>query len=168
MSQGRASWICWGFVALVAVACASAAPPRERKAVFNEAEYSTYDRPGTAVLRGQAFMRTRGGDVKTAAGSQVFLNPWTSYSAEWFAATLEGVAMAPPDGRAARFSRVVQADADGRFEFTGLPDGVFLVLTTVRWEAATGYHGALQPQGAAVGAKVSLTPGESRSVILTR
>ena len=65
--------------------CATMQPQRvPRTAVFNEDEYATYAGDGTATITGQAFVKTRGGDVKFGAGNKVFLNPVTTYSTEWY------------------------------------------------------------------------------------
>lgn len=148
--------------------CVAPAKPRPRVAQFSEAEYVGYEKSGTATVRGQGFMRTRGGDVKTAAGSSVYMNPKTSYSAEWFDAVLRGIPLEPADQRIVRYHRVTQADAEGRFEFSALPAGTYYVVTTVSWEAPVGYRGALVSQGGYVGAEVTVVDGETKSVVLTR
>ena len=51
---------------------------------FPIAEYEMLNRKGTGIVTGQAFLRTRSGDVKTTAGDEILLNPVTSYSNQWY------------------------------------------------------------------------------------
>jgi hypothetical protein len=46
-------------------ACASLPPESVSRIPFPENEYQALARTGNAVIRGQAFLKTRGGDVKT-------------------------------------------------------------------------------------------------------
>ena len=67
---------------LCTIGCATI--PKPRTVEFIESEYDPYAGSGTGTIAGQAFFRTRGGDVKFGAGCEVHLNPVTSYSTEWF------------------------------------------------------------------------------------
>jgi len=157
-------------VATVALALASCAtlepkPPAERVA-FPEYEYAAIGVNGTATVRGQAFLRTRGGDVKTAAGEQVLLNPVTSYSRQWYeVAYLGGRALTEPDPRYWQYIRRTVADADGRFAFSNVPAGRYYVVTRVVWEVSTGYE--LAAQGGFVVKEISVEEGENLDVIVT-
>lgn len=168
--SSRVQWACWAFVAVVAFGCASlkVKPPQPRVAVFDATEYAAYAGKGTGKLTGQGFMKTRGGDVKLCAGEAVYLNPVTSYSTEWFNATVAGIALEPADPRASEFIRSTLGGADGHFEFNELPAGEYYVMTTVRWEVPSSYQGGLTPQGGPVGARVSIRNGATTNVILTQ
>lgn len=136
---------------------------------FPEHEYAALARSGTAVVRGQAFLKTRGGDVKTAAGETVGITPVTSYSSQWYLECyLNGVPLTPPDPRYENFVRHTVADADGRFVFTNLPPGRYYVASQVLWEAQIGYHRGLVVQGGLVASEVTVRDGEQLDVILTR
>src|SRR5688572_1071163 len=50
---------------------------------FSAEEVAYAAQPGTGVIDGQAFLRTRGGDVKYGAGSAVFLLPLSAYTSAW-------------------------------------------------------------------------------------
>lgn len=103
---------------LVLAGCAGTTPPRERQARFIESEYAPYASQGNGTLVGQAFLKTRGGDVKYAAGNEIILNPVTSYSTEWFdVAIRQGQDIAEGDARVQPFTRSTFADGEGRFEF---------------------------------------------------
>jgi hypothetical protein len=135
-------------------------------------EYAPYlVTTGTASIAGQAFLTTRGGDVKRAAGRSVTLDPVTAVSRRWYhrvGQSIEGFAQVPqPETifRAAR--RVTVADADGRFQFNNLPAGTYILRTLVTWEAPTGGSG-LSMQGGVVSEVVTLRDGERQEVILSQ
>jgi len=132
-------------------------------------EYKQLKSEGTSTLKGQAFLRTRGGDVKVAAGSEVLLNPVTSYSDQWYEESyLKLNPMTPVDQQLWQYVKKKIADASGRFTFTNVPAGSYYVTTIVTWEAATGYRGALEPQGGAVTKKITISEGQEVEVILTK
>lgn len=156
-------------LAIAAGGCATVVPAERtvpRQAVFNEAEYAPYAEQGTASISGQAFLMTRGGDVKPCAGKNVYLEPRTAYSAEWFnTSILRNQTMADADPRADKYTRRAIADADGRFRFDGLPAGDYILLCFVSWEVP-GY-GGLQTTGGPAYAVASLSEGASVEVVMT-
>lgn len=144
-------------------------PPPVARIAFPIDEYASLPMAGTASISGQAFLKTRGGEVKTGAGEVIGLYPKTSYSDQWYeTAVKKGLAMEPPDQRLESYLRKVIADADGRFSFSGLPAGDFYLAAIVTWEAPTG-RGWLETQGGLVARPVSVRDGESvEDFILTR
>jgi len=134
---------------------------------FPEAEYAALAETGKASVRGQAFMKTLGGDVKTAAGNDVTLNPVTSYSQQWYMAYCQKKPLEPADPRINQYIHKTIADAEGRFEFLDVPAGEYFLVATVIWYAPTGYRGSLQQQGGLVVKRIMLEEGESEKVILT-
>jgi len=133
--------------------------------------YAAYLAPGTATLKGQAFLTTRGGQVRTAAGREVTLDPATQFSMEWF--TQRGTDLGtflqdPPDttGLFRRARRMVTADGDGRFEFDSLPPGAYLVRTVVTWDAPDPVWGTLTRQGGVVWKHVDVARGATVAVIV--
>ncbi len=136
---------------------------------FPEDEYKKLATEGTAIVKGQAFLKTRGGDVKVAAGNEVLLNPVTSYSNDWYqVAYLQNRPMSQPDERLWLYVKKQIADGDGRFTFKNVPAGNYYVTTGVFWEAPTGYQGAMQVQGGAVSKMITVKDGEEVEVILTK
>ena len=136
---------------------------------FPEDEYKALAKVGNAVVNGQAFLKTRGGDVKTAAGNEVVLNPVTSYSLEWYEKSyVPGMPMVSADSRIEAFIRKQIADGNGRFTFKNVPPGEYFVTTKVIWEAPTGYQGSLQRQGGWITKRVTVKSDEEIDVILTR
>jgi len=135
---------------------------------FPEDEYKRLASTGTAIVKGQAFLKTRGGDVKTAAGNEVILNPVTSYSNQWYEYYLQGVPMKEPDARLWQYVKKQIADGNGRFTFKNVPAGDYYVTVPVFWEAPVGYQGALVRQGGVVSKKITVNDGDELEIILTR
>jgi len=158
--------------ALLTTACAPVIHPR--LATFNEAEYKQYAGEGTATIHGEAFLKTRGGDVKKAAGNPVYLNPVTTYSTEWYErAILAGEPLELADPRAIPFHRKTIADSEGRFEFTGLPAGEYYLACSIVWETPhqnmfNPYDVYLVPTGGMAHGRAKVAPGERVKIILTR
>lgn len=149
-------WVSAGFV-FILTSCAPATEsiaPRPLAVPADSAEYARYS-AGTHQLEGQAFLTTRGGDVKVAAGRTVTLDPATRYAREWFrrfgATSLESTSGLDPLFIGAR--RTTVADAEGRFRFSGLTAGDYIVRTQVTWETGAAYTPA---QGGIVGKLVTL------------
>jgi hypothetical protein len=131
-------------------------------------DYAPYRVTGTASINGQAFLTTRGGDVKLGAGSPVTLDPATPYAKEWY----EKIGMAtarfaemPQDSLFRNARQTSTVDAQGRFKFTNLPAGTYLLRSIVTWETGGAYT---PTQGGVVSELVTLTDGESKDVIMNK
>lgn len=120
-------------LALVALAgCQS--PPYDASPYFNEAEFKWAIQPGTSTLKGQAFVRTNGGDVKACAATEIYLVPQTAYTNEIARAQRAGIVrFADNPVPYARYRRSVIGGANGDFEFTGLPAGRWYVGCYLSW-----------------------------------
>jgi hypothetical protein len=155
------------FVAAVAVsliASSCQAPPYQRTAPFDPGEYAPYERSGTASISGQAFMKTRGGDVKYGAGNDVYLNPRTTYSTEWYEHAVKlQQRLSPPDERTEKYSKVVTADGEGRFTFAGLPAGTYYIACSISWLVD-----AYTYTGGAVSAVVTVGDAEAKTGVILR
>lgn len=127
------------------------------------AEYTPYDGNGNGTLIGQAFLTTRGGDVKVAAGRTITLDPASSYARQWnsrYGSELSRFSEMPPAPQFAKHRRATIADAEGRFRFTNLPVGNYIVRTAVTWETGAlnaGLQGGVVSEAVEV---VSNTPAE--------
>lgn len=149
------------FTALIAVGCVGFNLDRPISAPFNEADFEASAKSGTAVVQGQAFAKTRGGDVKLGAGNEVRLYPVNTYTTEARNTATSGF-RPKHDPRFFKYVRKSTADAQGNFEFRDLPGGEYFVECSIFWEvgnATTGgvAHGRVKAEeGKAV--KVLLTP----------
>lgn len=135
-------------------------------ALPDSTEYAASLAGGTGAISGQAFMKTRGGDVKLAAGNIAYLDPVTTYAREWW--TLRGrfesgIEMRSPDALFNAAQRQVIVDAQGKFRFEKLAAGRYFVRSTVKWYVGGSYG----MQGGLVSAEVEVKAGETTEVILT-
>lgn len=127
--------------------------------------------PGTGRVEGEAFMRQRGGDVVTAAGSTVYLIPVTPYTTKLVAEMQKETNIFGPikdysriDPALAEYAKETTAGATGAFAFDGVPPGDFYVLTYVTWKIPDQYV----PEGGGVAAKVTVAKGQTVRAIVTR
>lgn len=164
------AWILGAVVALLAgcVAPPVERGPYERRQEFSVEEHAPYAKEGSASIDGQVFLRTIGGDVKVGAGSQVSLLPTTKYFWENMQAHMQGRAISNGDQRALQFMRTARADGEGRFEFESVPAGRYYLMSSVYWQAPTGYRYSLERHGSRIIDIVEVEEGENLSVSLTK
>jgi len=142
--------------------------PVERDRPFISLEYDAYRINGTGSISGQAFLRTRGGEVKFGAGAMVHLVPVTSYSFEWYnREILGGEVLAERDARAEFFHWTVRADGFGEFVIEELPEGEYFLASKVHWEIQ-GPSGKFHPAGGWAHARVKVRDGRTTRAVLTR
>jgi len=160
-------------VTLLFVSCNSTAPIVIKRVPFNPDEYEKFKKEGTAIVSGQGFMKTAGGDVKYAAGNKVALSPVTSYSDQWYNEFYLKVNHKRPnmtfDKTDPRYLEAIlntTADGEGRFTFKNVPAGDYYLGTEVFWQAPSEY--GLITQGGGITKKVTIKEGESHNFILTR
>jgi hypothetical protein len=153
---------------ILASACASTPNsllPDPTTIPLDTARMERFLRPGTGTIEGQAFVKTKGGDVKYATGESVILLPATDYTMQY--ATRLGTAAAfEPDPRLAKYARRTIAGGDGRFRFTDLPEGNYMIYTKIFWQIP-GRNG-LETTGSWLSDVASSISGETRQIILTR
>jgi hypothetical protein len=141
--------------------------PQQRTAVYNPSELVPYSKTGSAKIVGQAFLKTVGGDVKYGAGDTVWLHPVTSLTNEWFTKHIvQGVPLAAGNPHSDDFRRQAIADAEGRFEFDGLPPGDYYLTCSITWGVPSDI--GTMPTGGIAYAKVSVRNGETTKAIVTR
>jgi len=152
-------------LAALASGCAHATGPAARQAAFNEQEYAQYAYAGTGTISVQVMVRAEGGQTRPTEGSQVSLNPVTSYSTEWWNRTVVGgLNLRSADEREQKYLRTALTDAQGRFVFSDLPRGEYFVVAALNTTAAsTGTSG---PSNSLVGQRVHLTEGGKVDLVL--
>lgn len=157
---------------LLLTGCQATQPKVTLTSTFDPNEAAYINAAGSGSISGEAFLKTVGGDVKTAAGNNVELVPATRYARERIAAIYNGGACArqavdfgAADPNYMRMTRRTVADAQGKFRFDGLAAGDYYIITFVIWGAPSQY--GISQQGCSLNQLVSLRDGESKSVILT-
>jgi len=132
---------------------------------------------GSATVRGQGFLKTMIGEVRYAAGNQVFLTPVTSYSTQWYDVTgnwqLDYFHQYWPkfepensDPRIQDYKAVTTADGEGRFEFKNVPAGEYYLGTDVVWYVPQQYGS--MAQGGLITKRITVEEGKEYNIILTR
>jgi len=112
-------------------------------------------------------MKTVGGDVKYGAGSNVILNPITSYSEHWYHTMYEVHApLQPGDDRQLAYIKTTKADGSGNFQFTDVPPGRYFLTSEVRWQAPSQW--GLTNQGGQITDRITVTNDKTTKIMLTR
>jgi len=149
------------------VACAST-PVTPRPMLDPEAAAFALQE-GSAYLTGSGFLRQRGGDVVTCAGSGVWLAPATPFFS-WVANQGNPAAefgMTPMSD----YVRTGFCDAEGEFFIESVPEGRYLVGTVIEWEIPGDTFDqifGLTKQGGPVHVPVEIGSGEEYRVVITR
>ncbi|QNQ39382.1 hypothetical protein [Brucella intermedia] len=154
--------IIWAWLAVLLAGCVQTA---NIDTPFTENSFQYILRQGQATVSGQGFMRRRDGMVVYAAGSPVVLVPKVPYTEEAFnkaQAAPFGVNFTNSDPRLKKYIRTTQANGEGRFSFSNVPDGSYYVVTKVQWMA--GDVG----QGGELSQAIHVSGGRNVDVILTR
>lgn len=136
---------------------------------FDAEEHSRAMRSGTAVLRGQAFLRTVGGEVRTCAGLRVNLIPATNYTVELATVSQSGLysQIVNIDQRIHQYVRHTICGVDGSFTFRDLPPGDWIVQATVVWGVPVSSYRTVRQGGDVVGRATTRTD-QTTEVVLTR
>lgn len=122
-------------------------------------EVEFFHQRGTGRIQGQAFAKTRGGDVKPAAGESIFLWPNCTAVEAWVAAPSRTKIT-----NLGNYSKETTGDGSGNFEFEGLAPGRYHLHTLVSWEAPGRYGTGLQV--VPLDADVTVTDGQTTKAIL--
>jgi hypothetical protein len=129
----------------------------------NPADYAPYLTQGTGSISGQAFLTTRGGEVRVGAGRPVTLDPLTPLARAWLRATgftTDRFSEAPKDPLFEKARRTAVNDAQGNYRFSNLPAGQYVLRTIVNW--TTG----MSEQGGLIADTVALKDGEQKTLML--
>lgn len=152
---------------LMVSACAQPKPYYTIKTTYDPAVTVWAQQKGTATIRGQAFLKTRGGDVKLCAGNEVGLIPDSPYVEEIAAAMRSGQFSGPANKDPAYVASVRRTlcDAQGNFSFHDLPAGEWIVQAVVRWQVPIG--ASMLRQGGVLIKRATTKPGETTDIIVT-
>ncbi len=148
------------FVVLAIAGCVTTRPMVN---AYNPSEYTKYHQDGTAEVKGQAFLKTAGGEVRYGAGNTVSLIPATAYSEEiiGYIQNYKFIRPAGVDPRWKDSFKTTTADGSGSFEFVNVPAGTYFLECPIYW--MTGDN----ETGGTVYKKVNIHDGDKIKVILT-
>ena len=156
---------------LFALALVSCAPlPVQRQASFDPHEYAPYEKTGTSTISGQVSLRAQDGAVTSGGGCrEVYLEPVTSYSTEWYEhEVVKNETLTAPDPRARTYRKVTGTDGVGFFRFENLPQGSYYVACRMQFDRwiMTGTRPTMFEETIWVGARVDLEHGQDARVTL--
>lgn len=162
----RSYFLC-GLIALASVSltgCA-VAPQTTMKTPFSVKDFEPYRAKGTAKIYGQAFLKTRGGDVKVGAGDKVLLWPAPPFMKEVISLKDQGYSITNYTQDMVQqmqpYIRETVCDAQGNYEFLDLPPGDYFLEVTITWLAGN------QSTGGLIRKSVTLPEGQPMRVVLT-
>ncbi|MBR6675612.1 MAG: hypothetical protein IKL32_06840 [Alphaproteobacteria bacterium] len=102
-------------------------PVWQRQAIFNPTEYAPYDAQGTLTISGNICSALPKGAI-CPEKIDVFVNPKTSYSDEWWTKHWTGRhGISKVDERALKYNKQGTVQAGGQFTITNLPTGTYYV-----------------------------------------
>lgn len=131
----------------------------------SETAFAPFTSVGRATLAGQAFLKTRGGDVKYGAGNQVILVPAVDCAVSWWGSAGRlwvGRFTFPSSFAFQKSMRQTTSNGEGRFEFKNIPTGKYYLRTEVTWEVPS-----MGIQGGLVGGVFDLADGEHKDLVLS-
>lgn len=108
-------------------------PHREPTTTLDAVAIKAAMRPGHAIVRGQAFSKTVGGDVKYGAGNEILVIPNTVYVTECIAILKAMYVTTDCGKKMLPLGRMVVADGEGRFEIADLAPGEYSLSTIIMW-----------------------------------
>lgn len=147
-----------------------APPPAQMRpgTVADSIAFAPYLLRGTATITGQAFLMTRGGEAKKAAGRVVLLDPAVEYTRDWIGIVANDLTRYSEDPGYFEFQKArmtTTADADGRFKFEHLAPGPYYITTAVTWSTGSVYDGV---QGGVIRVLATAKAGQTVDVVVTR
>lgn len=142
----------------------------QRTSTFNAQEVAWFNKPGDAVLAGQALLRTNDGEIRTCAGLTVILVPRSAFATEHVVAVYGNaergfrpiIGFTKDDIQYGPAGKAAICDAQGDFTFDNLHSGRYFVMAPVTWRSGHTLQGGVLMQS------ISLSAGESKHVVMTR
>lgn len=140
-------------------------------APFDAADAARLLADGSNTIKGNAFLRQRGGGVVTCAGQSVVLVPATKYAIERFRMLYGTVdsgvsddrrdhAFVPDSSEYRHMIKTTKCDAQGNFTFERVADGEFFISVLVTW--SVGYS----PQGGSLMQRVHTGGGKTTAIVM--
>lgn len=138
---------------------------QETESPFSDVDFAPYRGDGPASLDGEAFVKTENGEVRNCSGESVFLAPGTPFDFNVIKAFFFNFDLAMKEaGKAAPYWRESLCDSQGKFAFTDVPVGTWIVVTVVRWGNSGRVIGG-RSEGGQLAQKITLRPGKNRAVM---
>ena len=123
---------------------------------FQESEYAGLTLTGSSTVTGQIFLVDQLESKQVGGGSEVTLEPVTSYSDQWYEiAYLNNRSLTKPDPRYRNYVIKSKADDEGNFSFNNVGPGRYYLSGLVYWHA-TNCSGEVLKMKVPVAVKIDL------------
>lgn len=141
---------------------------REQRRPFDPAEYKYIKINGSATLNGKIFVPTRNGENKPGAGSEITLNPATSYSEEFYIKSVQnGIPIEEADLRVLKYIKKTVADDSGKFDFKNISAGKYYIYAPIEYEIPQP-SGGYRKTNTYVYTTAYIRKGQTSDILLTR
>lgn len=135
-----------GVLLLLTIAILSCASAVTVSTEPDPAMYQDCRQSGPAAVSGETFGKTRGGDIKSAAGRRIHLDKFTPYSRDAFMALRKnGVFNEESEAKTFSFDpvmlrcrRTTTVDSTGHFSFQNIPRGNYFLSIYMVWMTQRG------------------------------
>lgn len=160
--------------------CSAAMQPAKQVDIpysFNLVAMKQQLEQGKETIKGNAFLRQQGGGTVNCAGSKVDLYPYSQYSMArieaqypmdiWLGGRIKSkdtFKPVVPEFESLKLTTV--CDSEGNFEFDGVKNGDYILVTEVLWNVPSSY--GMQRQGGYLFQKVAIAKGQKSKVIITQ
>jgi len=118
---------------------------QENKKIINRIsfpvkEYKKLSSKGQSVVYGKIAVQTRNGRRVVGSNARLYLNPYTSYSKQWYKENyLNGNKMNSADDRLYKYLKFATANDDGNFVFKNIPKGKYYLVGTMMCSRECGF-----------------------------
>jgi len=108
---------------------------------FPEDEYRQLKKFGKNTVHGKVYLESSINDEKILGKNiELFLNPVTSYSKQWYNQSyLGGYKLTPPDKRLFNYLKSTKSDENGEFDFFGVPKGDYYLIGRITCSDECGF-----------------------------
>jgi len=105
-------------------------------------EYKHIRKVGRSTVTGTVYLENSYSSSKVKGQKvKLYLNPVTSYSEQWYQESyLGGYKMSKSDPRLYNYLKFTMSNADGKFNFFGVPSGQYYLVGTMKCGAECGFE----------------------------
>ncbi|MBN2721264.1 MAG: carboxypeptidase regulatory-like domain-containing protein [Campylobacterales bacterium] len=107
---------------------------------FPVKEYKKLSFNGNSVVYGKIAVQARNGRRVVGSNARLYLNPYTSYSKQWFKENyMRGNMMNSADDRLYKYLKFTTANDDGNFIFKNIPKGKYYLVGSMMCARECGF-----------------------------
>lgn len=112
----------------------------KKRMAFPASEYYSLPKLGKGTISGTIYLTDNYGSRVLGQSTRLYLNPYTSYSEEWYEESyLGGAKMGKADPRLYNYLKFNTSDNKGKFSFYGVPSGSYYLIGKVSCGQRCGF-----------------------------